>query len=196
VVHRVQHDSCRDRRKDSVTVDSHPAVATRWRVKTAITIVVYYVCPAVVRVRQAVPASEAISSVGALVRPFVVDNRGAVAAPEITSIIGPHVTIIEPVVASLMLEAAVVVAIEALMIVVELARRAPMIALTPATLPLPITMLGGSIAAVIPIEMRIRHHRGAAQNRKDGQDTCSAFHETLRFAVDWCVRGYSIAQFA
>jgi hypothetical protein len=195
VVHRVQHDPCRDRREDSVTVDSHPAVAARRRVKAAITIVVYYVCRPVVRDREAVSTSEVISSVG----PFVVDNGGAVAAPEITSFIGPRVTIIEPaivIVVSLMLEAAVVVAIGAIIIVIELAPRAPMIVLTPATLPLPITMLGRAIAAVIPIEMRIRHRRGAAQNRKDGQDTCNAFHESLRFAVDWCVRGYSIAQVA
>jgi hypothetical protein len=195
VVHRVQHDSCRDRREDSVTVDSHPAVATRRRVKTATTIVVYYVRPAVVRDREAVSTSEVISSVG----PFVVGNGGAVAAPEITSFIGPRITIIEPaivVVVPLMLEAAVVVAIGAIIIVIGLARRAPMIALTPATLSLPITMLGRPIATVIPIEMRIRHRRGPAQNRKDGQDTCNAFHESLRFAVDWCVRGYSIAHIA
>jgi hypothetical protein len=195
VVHRVQHDPCRDRREHSVTVDSHPAVATRRRVKTAITIVVYYVCPAVVRDRKAVSTSEVISSVG----PFVVNSRGAVTAPEISPFLGPHVTIIEPpivVVVALTLDAAVAVAIEAIIIVIDLARLAPMIALTPATLPLPVTMLGRPIAAVIPIEMRIRHGCGAAQNRKDGQDTCNAFHESLRFAANWCVRGYSIAQVA
>ena len=61
---------------------------------------------------------------------------------------------------------------------------------------LPITMLRRSTAAAIPLKMRISHRRGAAQNRKDGQDTCNAFHETLRFAADWCVRGYSISQVA
>jgi hypothetical protein len=195
VVHRIQHDPCRDRCEYSVTVDPHPAIATRRCVKTTITIVVYYVCRAVVRDRESVATSEVISSV----RPLVIGNWRAVAAPIIRSCIGPRVTIIEPtivVVVSLMLEAAVVVAIGVLIIAIELARRTPMIVLTPATLPLPITMLGVPIAAVIPIEMRIRHRRGAAQNRKDGQDTCNAFHESLRFAVDWCVRGYSIAQVA
>jgi hypothetical protein len=195
VIHGIQHDPCRDRREYSVTVDPHPAIATRRCVKTTITIVVYYVCRAVVRDRESVTTSEVISSV----RPLVVGNWRAVAAPIIGSCIGPRVTNIEPaiaVVVSLMLEAAVVVAIRAIIIAIELARRALTIVVTPATLPLPITMLGRSIAAVIPLEMRIRHRRGAAQNRKDGQDTCYAFHESLRFAVDWCVRGYSIAQVA
>jgi hypothetical protein len=195
VIHSVQHDPGRDRREYRVTVDSHPAVATRRRVKTAITIIVYHVWPSVVLDRKAVSTSEVISFVG----PLVVGKRGTLAAPKLRSSIRPRVTIIEPaivVVVSLMLEAAVVVAREVIIIAIELARPPMIVVLTPTTLLLPITMLRRSAAAVVSIEVRIRHRRGAAQNRKDGQDSCNAFHGSLRFAADWCVRGDSIAQVA